>query len=366
MVAQRDYLHGESQLVPQSLLVYRHFFVSMHGEEWVQDMDGLKAMQFTKLSTPKLISMNGREASYTEGGPGPFTARCVRTNTFFGAAGVHAGVPDKRPTGEHKSPHVDCTCGFYAHYDPGTDFYPDTGWTLGGPERGSVVWDAFSQYGGSYHTVTYAEPYIMVRAVVEMSGTVVMGSKGVRAEKMKVVAMAIDWNKFVSVREVRRMEHIDVSSFFDRDPVYLPSPIVERQPVVGRPTDKDRMEAEEAVKEVASLAGAKFYTDAGQMYARHPKPDLSSLGVEPAKASPPDAWHEMVQQIRQSMQAYTQTFQTTAQEMQKLLGLINQPRTKPKRKPGGTMPDFYQRALEKKRNKPAPPGSGIDRRKKKP
>src|SRR5690606_32568059 len=61
---------------------------------------------------------------------------------------------------EHKSPSKDCTCGFYASYDPETDFYPSFRW------------------GRAYTRLAGAEDYedfAVVKAAVEVSGTVVMG-----------------------------------------------------------------------------------------------------------------------------------------------------------------------------------------------
>lgn len=369
MATQGDYLHGESQLVPNSLRVYRHFFVATHDELALRDNLGLVVGRRTEpRSKPKLISMNGRDASYTEGGPGPFAADCKRSNSIFPIGGP--AFPDKRPVGEHKTPHVNCTCGFYAHYDPTTDFYPEMGWSLN-PEAPAHIWDMDTL--ASVLPVTYVEPHIIVRAVVETSGTVVMGSRGVRAEKMKITAMAVDWDKFISVREVMVRDPIEITSFYDPSPSYLVNERIERRLVATEPTDTDRMRAEEAVKAVAIEAGAEFYVDAQQMYRHHPMPDLSSLGIEPAppQVSWNDTWSNAVQQMRTSFQQQQTVFQATAQEMQKLLDSINRATGAVKKatrrhKPGGTMPDFYQRALEKKQNKPAPPGSGIDRRKKKP
>src|SRR5690606_25781721 len=75
--------------------------------------------------------------------------------------------------------------------------------------------------------IHYIDPYIMVRAVVELSGTIVMGSRGVRAERMRVKALAVDWDKFVRMEMVTRTElemvtraepeWVDIMTFGDTD-----------------------------------------------------------------------------------------------------------------------------------------------------
>lgn len=65
-------------------------------------------------------------------------------------------------------PNIKCSCGFYASYSPGTDFFE------------------------GMKTHRYGLPLPPVFAAVEASGRVLMGTKGVRAEKMRVVALALD------------------------------------------------------------------------------------------------------------------------------------------------------------------------------
>jgi hypothetical protein len=235
-------------------------------------------------------------------------------------------------------------------------------------------------------SVGFVEPHIMVRAVVEVTGTVVMGSRGVRAEKMKIVAFAIDWDKYLSIREVMLQEEpIEISTFADRDPVYLPNRRVETRFVRGEPTTQVRATSEKAVIEVAEEVGAKFYRSVSDMYAEHPEPDLSGLGIEPAPSpveleDPWSGWQSPspfvshLNRMRSSFQAQQVTYAATqkaiADLQQALKGILDATEAAtapapPRAKPRG-MPDRVWQALEAKRNKPAPPGSGIDRRKKKP
>lgn len=67
-----------------------------------------------------------------------------------------------------RTPARACSCGFYASYSPETNFFKSllSGWS--------------------------AIPLPPIFAAVEASGRVLMGSKGVRAEKMRVIALALD------------------------------------------------------------------------------------------------------------------------------------------------------------------------------
>jgi hypothetical protein len=88
-------------------------------------------------------------------------------------------------TEECKSPNVECNCGFYASYSPETNFF----------ER--QLCEAQRDRLNGVHRFTdglyrnYDLPPIF--AVVEASGRVLMGSKGVRSERMEVKALAFDY-----------------------------------------------------------------------------------------------------------------------------------------------------------------------------
>lgn len=66
--------------------------------------------------------------------------------------------------GPHPAPLSNCTCGFYACYHPDLAPYPATG-------------------------------------VVEMSGRVILGTRGMRAEKARIVAHLAMWDEFAPLRE---------------------------------------------------------------------------------------------------------------------------------------------------------------------
>jgi hypothetical protein len=382
MPSQKDYLDGESQLVPNSLRVYRHFLVSTHTEGMRSVSTRGLRRSYQPRSNPVLTAMNHKSSEYSDMEPGGVAkATCRRSGQY---AWWYQGDQTTKmpPVGHQDIPNVHCTCGFYAHYHQATDFYEDTAWTWAPDLR----YDEIDYMLADHGSVGFVEPHIMVRAVVEVTGTVVMGSRGVRAEKMKIVAFAIDWDKYLSIREVMLQEEpIEISTFADRDPVYLPNRRVETRFVRGEPTTQVRATSEKAVIEVAEEVGAKFYRSVSDMYAEHPEPDLSGLGIEPAPSpveleSPWSGWQSPspfvshLNRMRSSFQAQQVTYAATqkaiADLQQALKGILDATEAAtapapPRAKPRG-MPDRVWQALEAKRNKPAPPGSGIDRRKKKP
>src|SRR5690606_22796504 len=114
---QRDYggPDSESQLVPGALRVYRHFLVKSHDEGYLPMWDSPPTV--TERSRVGLTSMNTKDLP----GVGPVhSAECRRIE----AAALYSAWygPNAAPA-NHKSPHERCACGFYAHYDPATDFY---------------------------------------------------------------------------------------------------------------------------------------------------------------------------------------------------------------------------------------------------
>jgi hypothetical protein len=226
---------------------------------------------------------------------------------------------------DHKSPDVNCTCGFYASYDPATDFYPTFRW-------------------GGYHS--NRDRRIIVRAVVEASGTVVMGRLGVRAEKMKVVALAVDWSKHVSGYTWEWMS--------DAFPSLVDQARDEKRAV--------RTRVHELAEELANLYGAKLYDTVFEMNEAHPKADISALGVDTSPRPHPGehfdwataaiAGSSLNRQIAQQAAAYanvggfTPVVRTVLDEAVAV---------------GDATP--YEKALARKaKGKPAPPGTGIDRR----
>ncbi|MFF5973666.1 hypothetical protein ACFY7C_19275 [Streptomyces sp. NPDC012769] len=326
MPHQRDYGDaGDATLVPGALTAYRHFFMYSDGGPRLLPMAihcGAGAGVYTKSES-------------TRGKAEVFQAQCYSYATIWGTRGAH------------DTPSLDCTCGFYAHYFPETDFYDDE------------YWDAFQDGEGLLD-------HAIVRAVVEVSGRVVVGALGVRAEKIKIKALAIDWEK--CRREI---------TFADLDGEADLMPVPARR-VIRAPNPRVRQAYENTAAEVAGIYGATYYSDAAQMYADHPQQDLKQLGInaktqreveeERARKRQEDA-----QRILADVQAATDAFQRYATAGLKVtlngapldgVTSVTWDNT-PIAVTGAPPANPLVRAIEAKKNRPAPPGTGIDRRRRK-
>lgn len=161
MVSPQDYTGNGSLELPKSfvngsLTVFRHF--GLDGDE--MKPTGIKPMGH---------NWSDEHAYYPH--QNEFTALC-RKDSFGSGSGK----------ADHEPPSHTCRCGFYASYSPYTDFY-DT--FLG-----------FRLFGAC-----------------EVSGRVIMGDKGVRAQKMKIKGLwlqpkirQVDVAQMKTLREVRKTE----------------------------------------------------------------------------------------------------------------------------------------------------------------
>jgi hypothetical protein len=145
----------------------------------------------------------------------------------------------------HKAPHLGCTCGIYAHYLPLE----------------------------SYHSWSRR-----VFGVVEASGRILMGTKGFRAEKAKIVALAglgghNEWFEVVSTA------------------------------------------SEEDVQEVIDFAtsiGVPYFPTVEKMVLEFPQKDLSSLGV-----SDLSEWQESIPKERERLRILKENYERQAEENRK-------------------------------------------------
>lgn len=144
----------------------------------------------------------------------------------------------------HEAPGDGCSCGFYAHYEPDSDFYDGTVWYPG-------------------------ETMTLVRAVVEMSGRVVLGTKGVRAEKMKLLAMSVDYAKMAQRKRPDPYEEVMTLSGWRAFPESRDYTYEEKRSIRAR--------SGIAVENTARLYGARFYDDPWVMYKDYPKPNIDHL-----------------------------------------------------------------------------------------
>lgn len=380
MPDQQDYgAKAEPQLVPQSLRVYRHFMMDTHtGHLWrmgngLLDRDGRFAEMDRAYQATELHH-----------------AVCQKSR-----GGWYASVP---PPEGHDAPNRDCTCGFYASYAPETDFYPGQSW-------GEEYCKEFIANRPGRRDKEEAADYVIVRAVVEMQGRVIMGRLGVRAEKMKIVAVAIDWSKHMyEDRPGREVASIDWSSPGDilriagrGQPVFVDSfwsnkswktgmpPRGEKRyvfdtsynvwdmkdddPVIPVKVLDNVSEVEDKVRRQLVKYGVKFYTDVDKMHAEHPKPDLSALGLEP-ESEPPEISPYTVTvtangNIVLDPATVKRVFGANPSSSYSLPSGGYTPRKKkPKKKRFADIRnDVIRNALEAKQNRQAPPGTGIDRRK---
>lgn len=341
-----DYGDANSKaLVPGSLTVFRHFGADL--------ASGTLAPMNRRHHLMADPDSPGNRAYPPEPGE-VYGAECSKP---YGAWYHSAGLA--QPT-DHPAPRVDCSCGFYAHYDPMTDFYPSSRW------------------GDTYSLTTGDRRYcdkVMVRAVVEMTGTVVMGRLGVRAEKMQIKAIAIDWSKRLQT---------PVSP-------YGPGGVIEDvYDLTGIGYRSYRAEPDgdaEIIDEVATIAdryGVEFWGSSAEMYAAHPKADVEALGVDttPRRRADDSLYHSggvvsptlSDQQAQAYAKAATQAATSFALIRKKVIEAYG---FAAKGIQGATVTlaiydealntpqSAFERALEAKKSRPAAPGSGIDRRKRK-
>lgn len=377
---QSDYgQEGDSAaLVPGSLVVYRHFQVDVESGQ-------IAPMNYRPDRHGGMGAWSGQAPYPYPDNPGDgartYDADCIKS----GPGAYHYRSVRAARYGEHeKAPTVWCTCGFYAHYDPTTDFYPAFRWGR-----------LYHQLAGS----VAAGNMVVVRAVVEVSGTVVMGSLGVRAEHMKILALAIDWDKRVKPSVVDRYNFLmnRVGS------IHLSASEAYRSVMLD---GYDKIEEDDAgdaakVDAVARRYGAKYYADTAEMYAAYPKPDVSALlpAPEPESVEPYFEWDSspidfgqvssvgqvlkdlnLDKQYRDQINAYMHSTGITASY--NVGGILPPPQPQRDTIPvvlsrgGGWVADTlildeiiewreetpFQRAMRLKKDRPAPPGTGIDRR----
>lgn len=105
------------------------------------------------------------------------TARCVKFGSVVAASMLkNWGIEAKNK--DHEAPHNGCTCGIYGWYEP--------------------------EWANRYHTGS-------IMGVVEYSGRILMGSKGFRAEKAKVVAITMGSSKVARdqfAKSIHFIEHL--------------------------------------------------------------------------------------------------------------------------------------------------------------
>jgi len=398
MPDQSDYgTKDNPELVPDSLIAYRHFTMhpdvalapvaypksGVYASSGVWTADCQKKRQYSSLPAQFALQQRTQFAVYGGYGwhydsvrvpvPGPACGGCACSECEEGverAIRDYAAAYEEHHGAGHQSPVLDCSCGFYAHYYPNTDFYAGSTW---GPK-------AQTDFDAIYGTHKSSP---LVRAVVEVTGRTVMGSRGVRAQKMRIKALAIDWAKY---RSGANPYLSNGTNWFYWDQAQTDRAYAEAN---APSVDTIGLFTELAVK-TAQAYEAEFFADPAEMYAAYPKPDLSALGIE-AKPEPVPFEDSVYYSGAGAQVAYsTSTNLTytpqplTPAQLQGIAGLKPASMTvsgcfsgivdeaalfgssKPPTldEPAPLTP--FERVMQAKKSKPAPPGTGIDWRRKKP
>lgn len=387
--SQRDYGHKDSStpLVPGSLTVFRHFTVDIK-RGVIQPMS-VQPVNWINYSRQMQMQAKGGDGLFGpyHVKPGPLVAGCNRTY-------LTAEVPR-----DHKSPDPRCTCGFYASYETETDFYPTVHW--------GNAWDRHA-----YDTPPGRETgFVIVRAAVEMSGTVVMGHRGVRAEKMTIKAIALDTSKWMSPLDAERSAR---KEWWWYDPTYDlfngSVAAAERTTTVSKDEaaalqEQGYLEMDYArlqVRRIAERYGVQFFGDnVGRMEQAFPPADVAALGVDTSPPPPREPQqnvisqgqvqlygraakaahsqqhgksiiHELIEQVNKAIEADAKRARERQQVQARVAGMMgvraDMVITDEALDVGIDIDGFPKvetkkdKALRLKRERPAPPGTGIDRR----
>lgn len=352
---QEDYgQENNPALVPGALTAFRHFQISLKtGEIAPMNYDVKRAsMGYPQGRSSEAYPPLAR--AWMVGMPPPsdyYEAGCFKSYPYYTRDGYEVE--------QHEAPVQNCTCGFYASYDPATDFYPSRRWGR-----------SYAIASGRGHVRDWA----VVRAVVEVSGRVVMGRVGVRAQRMKIKALALDWSKMVRATDdlgtwaTWLLDVSDSGTRYRVDPAY----------------DADADNHHDTTAKASSIAeryGAGFFDTVEEMHAYYPMEDVSALGVDITPVPEPEQQVNIFIEGKKVAMAHDQwallneRAATASQYVRELrdalktafdaVDIFPQPKQgMPKYEvPPETTP--FGKALAAKKKKPAPPGAGLDRRKKK-
>jgi len=121
-----------------------------------------------------------------------------------------------RPTKAADHSMVECTCGFYAFYDGRNDYRRDE------DEKPQKSQGVFYAYG-------YQPAKATISAVVEGYGETVIGTRGFRAQKAKIVALYIPKGIKGTVAARVRHNYADVPQFVDFDAMLREFPMEDLQ-----------------------------------------------------------------------------------------------------------------------------------------
>lgn len=361
MPEQYDYGTPERgrTLVPGALTAFRHFGLNMRTKQ-LQPMNYSDPLRMAQAGWSFWYG-NDAQKPYDPGRGGAYEAECLKPDNPWSRLRTNLAGDSFRPPEAHEAPKLDCTCGFYASYHPKTDFYDGMHW---GPQYAREMEQAYPDL----------PELVMIRAVVELSGPIVMGRVGVRAGKMKIVAIAVDFEKYISPPSEQGEDFEWLDDVFDiaNDSVQFRM-VPKRKPIEVA----ERSGARVMAQEVAALYGVRYYADVRDMHADHPPANLEALGVEPNAWGPIDTVPPVLSpgsvQISpasikafQAVQAAQAHMYAAVSDLKDAVLNVSATFNSSGFASGGTMPPVDEtvkdRALRLKKNRPAAPGSGIDRR----
>lgn len=157
-------------LIPGTLRVYRHFRAEEHGELFPPSAHQImEAYNLAPQVRDRWVQDSGK-SRYTSAAfraarrPHPGFTRGIQQ------AECLLGFSSFLRRHEGPAPFPSCRCGFYAHYTPYGSFYTSVSFASG--------------YIGGYFNP------IPVKGVCQVSGRVIMGEKGVRAERIEILGIA--------------------------------------------------------------------------------------------------------------------------------------------------------------------------------
>lgn len=183
----------ETSLIPGALRVYRHFRADCSGRlfppsayQIMEAWNWISSSRGQLMQNPRkggYVQTETRTEGYRVAGPIEF-ARGVQ----YAECLLSRSLTLKQH--EEPAPEPTCRCGFYAHYDPHGSFYD--------------------------HTSASFANGAPVKGVCQVSGRVLMGEKGVRAERIEILGIAPGEVRFLpsSIREMAKIsERYQVPAF---------------------------------------------------------------------------------------------------------------------------------------------------------
>jgi hypothetical protein len=221
--------------IPESLRVYRSFIA----KQWYVDDDA------------ELVACAWNRETYDP------TVRTYQAHCIYSDVEMHTLAARE---GRDRCPLPECTCGYYAYYDQ-------------------------QRHGGSFRVARS----VPLHGVVQVSGRVLMGTRGVRAEKMRIEALALHPpDAYDADLRGAGIRHGWLSRLGESERSYLATAILEEGHEfdwTGADTQfgKNYLAAWTEARALTILRSASLvygvvaYPTVHDMWAAHPQPDIDHL-----------------------------------------------------------------------------------------